>query len=120
MEQKYVDKLKRWIEVDNSITRIKDQLSKLVEEKKGLEEEVLSYVEEQGLSGVSVNTSDGKLQFPTRKVHHSITGKYLKSMLIKYNSEKEQMIDVDDVCNYLISNLEIKEKTYIKRQYQDG
>lgn len=121
MEDTYVDKLKQWIELDNSVAKLKDELSVFVEEKKDLEEEILQYVEDNKLDKVTVSTSDGSLKFSKRKISQSITIKYIKNTLEKYvQQEGISGIDIDSVCKFLSSNLETKSKTYIKRDVIDG
>ncbi len=119
MEQEYVDKLKQWIDYDNSITDLKGQLAKLNEGKKEIEEDILKYVQQSNLSDVSISISDGILRFPSRKVQQSITMKYIRGSLVTYK-ETHPHIDVDDICRFLMSNLETKQKTYIKRDYKEG
>jgi hypothetical protein len=43
--------------------------------------------------------------------------KYIKTALAKYNEElpKNNKIDIDDLCKYLLENLETTSKVYIKR-----
>lgn len=120
MEEEYVEKLKKWIDYDNSISDLKEQLSKLNEQKKEIEDVVLKYVEDNNLSGVNVSISDGFLKFSKRKVQQGITMKFIKSTLNKYKEETQQPIEVDDVCKFLMSNLDAKQKVYIKRDYKDG
>jgi hypothetical protein len=120
MEDEYVEKLKKWIDYDNSITELKEQLSKLNEDKKEIEDVVLKYVEDNNLSGVNVTISDGLLKFPKRKVQQGITMKYIRATLNKYKDETNQHIEIDDICKFLMSNLDTKQKVYIKRDYKDG
>lgn len=119
MNQEYVGKLKQWIDYDNSITNLKAQLARLNESRKEIEDDVLKYIEESNLSDVNVSISDGILRFPKRKVQQSITMKYIRSSLIAYN-ETHPQVNVDDICKFLASNLETKQKTYIKRDYKEG
>jgi uncharacterized protein YaaW (UPF0174 family) len=114
MEPSYVEKMKEWLDLDNKGTRLRDELAEINEEKKELEEEILTYVERNGLDKVTVNVSDGSLKFPKRNTQQSISLKYLKTTLSKYNEEQSK-INVDDLYKYLVSNLETKTKMYIKR-----
>jgi hypothetical protein len=120
MEQEYIEKLNKWIDYDNSITELKEQLSKLNESKKEIEDVILKYVEDNNMFGVNVTISDGLLKFPKRKVQQGLTMKYVRSTLNKYNEDNNLHIDVDDVCKFLMSNLDTKQKVYIKRDYKDG
>lgn len=120
MDDAYVEKLKKWIELDNSVSKLKEEMSVFVEEKKELEEEIVQYVEDTKLEKVTVNTSDGALKFSKRKVTQCLTMKYIKNTLEKYVQQEEHAtIDVDSICRFLASNLETKSKTYIKRDVYD-
>lgn len=123
MEQEYADKLKEWIDYDNTITELKTKVAELALNKKKIEDDVLKYVEDNNLSGVSVSISDGMLKFPTRKVQQSITMKYIRLMLQRYNEDEENAndkVNVDKLCKFLTSNLDTKHKIYIKRDYKEG
>lgn len=120
MDEVYVDKLKKWIEYDNSITQLKEKMSVLNESKKQIEEDVIQYIEHSGLSGVSVAISDGSLKFPTRKIQQSMSLKFIRSVVDKYNEEKGQQIDNEQFCQFLMSKLDTKQKIYIKRDHVDG
>lgn len=120
MEDTYVDKLKQWIELDNSITELKDELSVFVGRKKELEEEILQYVQEKSLDKVTIPTSDGALKFAKRKVPQAITMKYIKGTLEKYVQQEGDIgINIENICKFLASNLDTKSKTYIKRDFYE-
>lgn len=114
MEHQYVEKMTEWLELDNKAMKLKEQLQEVAEEKKGIEEEILKYVEDNGLDKITVNISDGSLKFPKRTTQQSISLKYLKTTLSKY-SEQKQGVDADELYKFLISNLETKTKMVIKR-----
>jgi hypothetical protein len=61
-----------------------------------------------------VTVSDGTLKFPKRSTQQSISLKFLKANLTKYSEEKSH-INVEEVCKFLVSNLETKTKLSIKR-----
>ncbi len=114
MDNQYIEKMKEWIELDNVYGELRQQINELSEKKKVLEEDILMYVEENNLEKLVVSVSDGTLKFPKRSVQQSISVKYLKSTLAKYNEEKEP-INVDEVLKYITSNLETKTKLSLKR-----
>jgi predicted site-specific integrase-resolvase len=114
MDNEYVEKMKEWIEMDNVSSVLRQQISKLNDKKKELEDDILKYVEENNLEKVVVTVSDGTLKFPKRSQQQAISLKFLKSNLSKYNDEKEH-INVEEVFKFLTSNLETKTKLSIKR-----
>lgn len=116
MDGLYVDKVKQWVELDNQSVELKTSLSKVNEDKKELEEDILDYVEQNKLENVSLTLSDGKLKFPKTVVKQSLSMKYIKTSLTKYNEENPtSKIDIDNVCKFLADNLDSSAKLSIKR-----
>lgn len=114
MYHQYVEKMKEWVDIDNKMMQLKEQLHELSDEKKEVEEEILKYVEVKGLDKVTVNIDDGTLKFPKRSTQQSISLKYLKTTLGKY-AEDVSVINVEELYKFMVSNLETKIKMYIKR-----
>lgn len=114
MDNTYLDKLKRWIDLDNQTVRLKSQLAELGDQKKEVEEEIIEYVQSKGLDKLTVNIADGTLKFAKRNTQQAMSIKYLKATLGKYNEEQEP-INTDAVLQYLVTNLQSKTKMFIKR-----
>jgi uncharacterized protein YaaW (UPF0174 family) len=117
MEATYVDKVKEWVELDSKALELKTSINDLNEKKKELEEEIIEYVEKNNLENISLNITDGRLKFPKTTIKQSLSMKYLKTTLGKYNEEhaSSAQIDVDALCQYLVDNLETTTKVTIKR-----
>ena len=113
MDNEYVEKMKEWIELDNTYGSLRQQMNDLSDKKKELEDDILKYIEENNFEKVVVSISDGTLKFPKRSTQQTISLKFLKANLSKYNEEKSP-INVEEVCKFLISNLETKTKLSIK------
>jgi hypothetical protein len=114
MDDTYLEKLRKWIDLDNQTVRLKSQLAELGDEKKEVEDEIVEYIKANSLDKVTVNIADGTLKFAKRSSQQAMSIKYLKATLMKYNEEQEP-INTDAVLQYLISNLESKTKMFIKR-----
>lgn len=114
MDDKYLEKLRKWIDLDNQTTRLKSQLAKLGDKKKEVEDEIVEYITTHNLDKVTVNIADGTLKFAKRNTQQAISKKYLKATLMKYNEEQEP-INTDAVLQYLVTNLETQTKMFIKR-----
>lgn len=114
MDDTYLEKLRKWIDLDNRTARLKSQLAELGDEKKQVEDEIVDYVKANNLDKVTVNIADGTLKFAKRSSQQAMSIKYLKATLIKYNEEQEP-INTDAVLQYLVTNLESKTKMFIKR-----
>jgi hypothetical protein len=114
MDDKYLEKLRKWIDLDNQTTRLKSQLAELGDEKKEVEDDIIEYIKANSLDKVTVNVADGTLKFAKRSSQQAMSIKYLKATLMKYNEEQEP-INTDAVLQYLLTNLESKTKMFIKR-----
>lgn len=115
MDNRYVDKMKEWLELDNQVMKIKEELNELNDQKKELEDEILQYVEDNALEKVTVNISDGTLKFAQTSQKQALSIKVLKNVLGKFIEDKNCNLDVDEVVKFISSNLESKSKKYIKR-----
>jgi chromosomal replication initiation ATPase DnaA len=115
MDNQYIDKLKEWIELDNQVIRLKEQLTDINEDKKELEEEILKYVEDNSFDKLTINISDGSLKFSQTTQKSPISIKFLKSTLNKYNEEHNKSVDIDNLLKFISSSIETKTKRYIKR-----
>jgi UDP-N-acetylmuramyl pentapeptide synthase len=114
MDDTYLEKLRKWIDLDNQTTRLKSQLAELGDEKKEVEDEIIEYIKANSLDKVTVNVADGTLKFAKRSSQQAMSRKYLKTTLMKYNEEQEP-INTDAVLQYLVTNLETQTKMFIKR-----
>ena len=114
MDEQYVEKMKEWIELDNIYGSLRQQINDLNDKKKELEDDILKYIDDNNLEKVVVSVSDGTLKFPKRSTQQSISLKFLKASLSRYNEEKSP-INVEELYKFFVSNLETKTKLSIKR-----
>lgn len=117
MDETHISKLKEWIILDDQTSELKKSLNDLNERKKEIEEDILTYVEDKKLQDVTITFGDKRLKFAKTNVKQTLSIKYVKTALSKYNDElpSNTKIDVDDLCKYLQENLEVTSKTCIKR-----
>jgi predicted site-specific integrase-resolvase len=115
MDEQYIEKMKEWIDLDNVYTSLRKQLNELTEKKKDIEDDILEYIEDNNLEKVVVSVCDGTLKFPKRTVQQSLSMKVLKQVIGKYNEEKSQNIEIEELVKFISTNLETKTKLSIKR-----
>jgi len=119
MDLSYINRVKEWVEIDNKLLRSKNEMKDIVERKKQLEEEILEYVETNKLDNLCLNITDGTVKFSKRNQTQPLSMKVVKSMLENYIEKKKRKIDVDDICEFIVSNLEKKQQVYMKRDIKD-
>lgn len=117
MDETHISKLKEWITLDDQTLELKNSMNVLNEKKKEIEEDIMKYVEDKKLEDVTITFGDRKLKFAKVNVKQTLSIKYIKTALTKYNDElsKSNKIDIDDLCKYLLENLETTSKVCIKR-----
>ena len=115
MDFTYVKRVQEWVELDNQVLRNKELIKDVTERKKQLEEDILEYVETNKLDSLCLNISDGTIKFGKRSSTQPLSIKYIRQTIEKYAEEKSLAIDVNELCDYISSNLEKKTQTYLKR-----
>lgn len=117
MDTEHISKLKEWITLDDQTSELKNSINVLNEKKKAIEDDIMQYVEDKKLEDITVTFGERKLKFAKVNVKQSLSIKYIKNALTKYNGElsNNNKIDIDDLCKYLLENLETTSKMCIKR-----
>ncbi len=119
MDLTCVKRVQEWVELDNMILKNKEQIQEKVEKKKQLEEEILDYVETNKLENLCLNISDGTIKFCKRTSTQPLSMKTLRQLLEKYNKDKNSSVNINDICDFIATNLEKKNQTYLKRDIKD-
>ncbi len=119
MDPHYIDLVKKWVQIDNvlitnnqDIKKAKDNVAEQIEEKKKIEIDIVQYVQNNNLENMQLKISDGVITFSKRTVQKSMTQKYIKELLQKYEDEHAGVaMSADAVFDYLVDNIE-KKVTY--------
>jgi len=119
MDLSYINRVKEWVEIDNKLLRSKNELKDIVDRKKQLEEDIIGYVETNKLDNLCLNITDGTVKFSKRNQTQSLSIKVIKSILESYIDKKNNNIDVDDICDFIVTNLEKKTQIFMKRDIKD-
>lgn len=116
MDFNYVKRVQEWVELDNQVLKNKEEMKTTLDRKKELEEDILDYVETNKLDSLCLNISDGTIKFGKRSSTQPLSIKLIRQTLEKYVQEKPSLrLDVNEVCDYIASNLEKKTATYLRR-----
>lgn len=81
MDSTYVEKVRRWVALDNRVIRNKQEMASVLEERKELEDDILDYVETESLDGLTLSISDGSIKFAKRTSSSPLTLKSLRTIL---------------------------------------
>jgi hypothetical protein len=84
MDTDMIQKVQRWVALDNKLETKKSRVKEYSDEKKIVEEGILRYVEENDKAHLRIKISDGYIDFNEQRSQQMITIKYLKDMLNAY------------------------------------
>lgn len=116
IDQDTINKVKQWVSLDNKIELKKIRLKDYADEKKALEEDIISYIEQNNKVNLQINTSDGYIDFSEQKSNQVMSLKYIKDTLDNFfanNTDKTPTAAA--VFDHLLSNREQKTKVVMKR-----
>jgi len=112
MNTKIQNDIKTWLNYDNKIIKLKEEIALLTENKNIINNNILDYINSNNLDNCTINISDGKLKVVEIKHTSSLTFKFIKECLFDcINNEKQ----VDLIINYIKNKRDIKILKNIKR-----
>lgn len=85
----FENQIQQWVNIDNQIKNLNEQLNELRNKRNNLEEHLTDYASSNNISKVQI--SDGRLNFTSTKVPESITFKYLERTLGEIISNPNQV-----------------------------
>jgi ferritin len=106
--------IQRWVELDNELKLLNDQVKDLRTRKNDMEDKIIDYVNEHDINNYVVNISDGKLKFCETKQTMPITLGFLEKCLGDIISNQNQ---VKQIMEYIKGKREHKVVPEIKRYY---
>jgi hypothetical protein len=110
----FEENIKQWINIDNQLHELNNNIKQLRQEKNKTEERIFQYVETNKLTNSTVKISDGKLKFVSMKQAQPLTFKYVEDCLNKCIKNPEQ---VKLILNYIKDSRDCKYTPDIKRFY---
>ena len=106
--------IQRWVELDNELKLLNEQVKDLRTRKNDTEDKIIDYVSEHDMNNNVVNISDGKLKFCETKQTMPITLGFLEKCLSDIISNQNQ---VKQIMEYIKGKREHKIVPEIKRYY---
>lgn len=121
MDPVLIKKIQDWVQLDNKVREIKENIKKLdnkelIEQKDELEKGIVEHIEKNKLDMITINTSDGMIKFAKNNVKSPLTAKFLKQTLDSFGTDNPSSVfESSSVFEYIMEKLEVKSKTSIKR-----
>ena len=110
----FENNIKEWVNIDNKIRTYNNEVKRLRQQKDGLKDNIIAYIETNNLSDAQVQISDGVLKFQSVKQTSPLTFKFLETCLIDYLEDEEK---VKNMIKYIKSKRESSYRNDIKRNY---
>lgn len=108
--------VKQWVELDNKLKELSEEVKSLREQKKQFEESILDFISDNSTNNATpvIKISDGKLKYVETKQTQPLTLKFIEQCL----SDKIQNANtVAQLMNYIKSKRESKSVPELKRYY---
>ena len=109
-------KIKRWVELDNTIKTANEDIKDSRTERSIINDEIIEIVENKQLTKATINISDGKLRFVSTKQTAPLTLGYIEKCLKELITNETQ---VTQIMTYIKKNREVKTISEIKRYYNE-
>jgi hypothetical protein len=110
----FQENIKRWVHLDNQLTLLKTKNKSLNDEKNGIEDNILLYVEKNNLENATAKISDGKLKFTNNKQITPLNFKHVDESLRKFIKDEEI---ISQIMEHIKNNREIKYTKNVKRYF---
>jgi len=108
----FENQIKQWIQADNQLKDLNEQVKALREKRNSLEKTITTYAESNNLSNSTVKFQDVKLKFTNSKVAEPLTFRYLEKRLSEVIKNESQ---VKAIMDYIRDKREVKVVPEIKR-----
>ena len=106
-----VDKIKRWLELENKITINQRELKELRKQKSQLSIDLSSIMKTKQLECIDV--TQGQILYTKKETKKGINKKYLSDILKTYYKNDDR---ANEICNFILENREstVKENIRLK------
>tara|TARA_Y100001970_G_C14156885_1_gene816091 strand:- start:210 stop:575 length:366 start_codon:yes stop_codon:yes gene_type:complete len=108
----FTSSIGQWLEYDNKIQSLKQQMKQLRTEKSKINEYITNYLESNRLVRTKINLSDGYIKYSKINQSSPLTLKYIQQCLKDYFQDDELALKV---CDYIKNNRKTTPITTIKR-----
>ena len=90
----FENKIQQWVQIDNQLKKLNDQVKQLREQRNSLETTLTTYAKTNNMNQTTIQINNDKLKFIDTKVPEPLTFKYLEKTLgeIIKNESQVQLI----------------------------
>jgi len=108
--EKLINSIKNWVQLDDKIRKLKEEIKELNDEKKEYEDFVLGELEKMDEQVISI--SDGKLRRSITKTQSPFKKEEIQKTIFEFTKDEKKTFDMIDK---IMTSRQIKEKINLKR-----
>lgn len=110
-EDTFIDAVKQWVKIDDTVREVSQKVRELKQEKKGLEDKILSFMRNNEQEVLQIS-SGGTLRLSLSKVKGGLKEDYIRDVLTRFTKDPDETSKIVEV---LMSDRPQTERTYLKR-----
>lgn len=110
-EDKFITNVKKWVKLDDKIRELVMLMKELKEEKKDLEEDIITYMKDNSEEVINMN-SGGTLRRSVSKTKCAIKHDYINQVLQQFTKSTDE---ANIITEAIIKSRPLKERIYLKR-----
>ena len=107
---KLINSIKNWVQLDDKIRKLKDEIKELNNDKKEYEDIVLGELEK--MDEQVINISDGKLRRSITKTQTPLKKEEIQKTIFEFTKDEQKTFDM---IEKIMTSRQIKEKINLKR-----
>ena len=112
MSNEFVEKVRQWVQIDNTIKKHNEELKGLRHNKSTVTHDICTYMEQNTLTNKTISISNGTLKYAIKKEYPPLTFSYVEDCLKKVITNAD---DVKYIMQYLKDNRETRNIPDIRR-----
>ena len=112
LNDNFTNDIKKWIEIDNEIQTLNNNLKELRQSRNSKAEIITKYIEQHNLTKTKFSLNNGYIKYSKTNQSSPLTFKFIFECLKKYFNDEEL---ATNVCDFIKSNRLSTLSTSIKR-----
>ena len=108
--EKLISCIKHWVQIDDRVRKLKEEMKELNDEKKTYEETVLTELEK--MDEHAINISDGKLRRNVTKTQSPLKKEEIQKTIFEFTKDEQKTFDM---IEKIMASRQVTEKVNLKR-----
>jgi hypothetical protein len=110
VSENFINNIKKWVELDDTINKLKDEIKIIVKEKKDAEEIILKDLDK--MEEKIINLKDGKLRKNVSKTQVPLKKDHIQKSIFDYIKDEKK---TSDIITSMMKSRQTVEKINLKR-----